>query len=228
MSDVEAQPLPVGYSAYSVNSINVVAFSSTGSQFIFDNGYSTIHLYDIQSRGCRGQIKIEGSVVSSAFSPNNQQIAIGTSEGVIYLWDKRSEEPCAILEGHEDEVNCIAYSPCGQWIVSGSNDHTVGIWHRRLSGEVESWSKAHSIRAFSNYIYKVAWNPVVPMEFVAGTGNGTVQVWRMSVGESGDIAVRMVWGPHLDILCTEGAIFANAKGLDPIYQKLFVQRGTLT
>jgi WD40 repeat protein len=226
MHDAGAQPIPVGDSAYSGDT-SAVTFSSTGSQFVFAHDGNTIHLYDIQSRVCQGQIKLEGVILSSAFSPNDQQIAIGTKEGVIYLWDLQSEEPCAKLEGHKDWVRCIAYSPCGQWITSVSDDKTVGIWHRQLPGGVESWSRAHSIHAFFSYVYNVAWSPVVPMEFVTSTDNGTVQVWRMSVDEGEDIAVKMVWGSHLTSFYAEGAIFANAKGLDPVSQKILVQHGAL-
>jgi WD40 repeat protein len=165
--------------------------------------------------------------LSLALSPNDHQIAIGTTEGKIYLWDLELEKPCAKLEGHKDWVRCIAYSPCGQWITSVSDDKTVGIWRRQLSGGVESWSRAHSINAFFGHVEKVAWNPVVPMEFVTSTLNGTVQVWRMSVDEDSNVTVKMVWSSHIDRLYTEGAIFANAKGLDPIYQKVLVQHSAL-
>jgi WD40 repeat protein len=227
MHDAEAQPLPVGDNADVGKYIyTVVAFSSTGSQFVFTNRDNTIHLYDIPSRESQGRIKFIG-INMLAFSPNDQQIAIGTKKGVIYLWDLQSEEPCAKLVGKKDWVQCIAYSPCGQWIASGSDDKTVGIWHRQLSGGVESWSRAHSIHAFSSYVYKVVWSPVVPMEFVTGTLSGTVQVWRMSVDEGEDISVKMVWGSHLTSFCAEGAKFANAKGLDPVSQKILVQYGAL-
>jgi WD40 repeat protein len=227
MHDVEAQPLPVGDSADSDGYVSgAVAFSSTGSQFVFINGDNTIHLYDIPSRESRGRIKLIG-ITMLAFSPNDQQIAIGTKGGMIYLWDFQSGTPCAKLEGHEYGVNCIAYSPCGQWIISGSNDHTVGIWRRQLSGGVESWSRAHSIRAFFNSVMEVAWNPVVPMEFVTSTLNGTVQVWRMSANEGSSDTVKLVWGSHITSFCAEGAIFAKAIGLDPIHQKLLVQRNAL-
>jgi WD40 repeat protein len=224
--DVESQPLLVGHGICTEVDFDtvVVAFSSTESQFIFNKNDSATRLYDIQSKEYRDAIDLGEGTFSLTFSPNDHQIAIGTSKGMIYLWDKQSEEPCTKLEGHEREVNCIAYSPCGQWIASGSGDQTVAIWHRRLSGEVESWSRAHSIHGFFNAVLRVAWNPVVPMEFATGTKNGTVQVWRMSIDGGGDITIKMVWSSRLDGFYTEGAIFANAKGLNPINQKLLVQR----
>ena len=34
-----------------------------------------------------------------------------------------------ILEGHEDNINSVAYSPDGKFIASGSVDNTVRIWN---------------------------------------------------------------------------------------------------
>ena len=34
----------------------------------------------------------------------------------------------ATLEGHEEEVNSVAYSPDGETLVSGSNDKTIRFW----------------------------------------------------------------------------------------------------
>ncbi|KAF9123954.1 hypothetical protein BGW39_008581, partial [Mortierella sp. 14UC] len=152
-----------------------VAFSSTGGQFAISDLRDSLYHFDTQSRECLSRMKLEGAILSLAYSSNGQQIAIGTKEGRIYLWDLQLEEPSAILEGHEDYVRCIAYSPCGQWIASGSDDKTVGIWYRRLSDEVESWSRVHSICAFFGWVGNVAWNPVVPMELVTGCVDGSVQ-----------------------------------------------------
>jgi WD40 repeat protein len=227
---VKPQPFSADDGSYGYDGIyvNSVVFSSTESQLLFGNG-NTVYLYDFQSRECQGEIGFEESngITSLAFSPNDQQIAIGAEGGVIYLWDKQSEQPSATLEGHQEDVHCIAYSPCGQWITSGSSDCTVGIWHRQLSGEVQSWSRVHSMHVFLDDVYKVAWHPVVPMEFVTGARDGTVQVWRMSVDEGSNVTVKMVWSSHIDRLYTEGAIFAKAIGLDPIHQKLLVQRNAL-
>jgi WD40 repeat protein len=164
------------------------------------------------------------------YSPSDHQIAFGTKGGNVYLWDLQSKEPCADLGGHNSWVQCIAYSPCGEWIASGSDDNTVGIWHRQLSGEVESWSRVHSICAFFDSVRDVAWNPVValaPMEFVTGTWEGSVQMWRISIDDGGDVVVKMVWGSGLGTLCAERVKFTNTVGLDQIYQKLLVQRGAL-
>lgn len=39
-----------------------------------------------------------------------------------------------ILQGHEDAVSCLAWSPKHQVIISGSWDCTVKVWHGYTSG----------------------------------------------------------------------------------------------
>jgi WD40 repeat protein len=229
LHDEESQPLPVDISVDKWRSIIAIAFSSTGSHFAIGNGNDTLFLYDTQSRKRQNRVELDGSISTFAFSPNDQQIAIGMLNGDIYLWDLQSKDPCSKLKGHKHcmgQVNCIAYSPCGEWIASGSDDKTTAIWRCKKLGEEEGWSRAYSICGFYS-VQEVAWNPIVPMELVTCTENGSVQVWRISIDEIENIAVKMVWGPHLGILCTESAIFANTIGLSPICQRLLAQRGAL-
>jgi hypothetical protein len=85
----------------------------------------------------------------------------------------------------------------------------------------------HSINAFLVFVVDVAWNPIVLAEFVTSCSDGSVQVWRISVDESGSVVSQMVWGPNLGLLYTMGASFTNAVGVGLIYQKLLVQREAL-
>jgi WD40 repeat protein len=224
---VESQHLPVNVNEQFEGYFVQVAFSSTGSHFAISNGNRTVYLYDIQSRECQSRIELEEYIWSLTFSPNDQQIAIGTEEGGFYLWDKQSEAPCSKLEGHTGPVLCLVFSPCVQWIASGSKDRTVGVWRCRKLGEVESWSRVHSISVLFDDVFNVAWNPVVPMELVTGTVGGSVQMWRMSIDKDEDITDKMIWYQQFGEFCAAGAIFMKVEGLSPVYQKLLVQRGAL-
>src|SRR5262249_57148202 len=55
-------------------------------------------------------------------------LAAGTYEGDITLWDVTLQQCTAVLQGHDDIVTALAYSPDGRWLASGSNDRTIRLW----------------------------------------------------------------------------------------------------
>ncbi|OAQ32611.1 WD40 repeat-like protein [Linnemannia elongata AG-77] len=241
--------------AYSHDGLSIISYhgntvqrweSSTGSSKYIPLP-SALHVYSIAlspnghwfASGCNdGNIRLKNvradvvefilfgyndhRVHSIDYSPDGQRLVLGTNTSSILIWDLQSEKPNIKLEGHTNTMYSVAYSPCGKWILSGSRDKTARLW----SGEVDSWSCVAVVSGFSEPVTSVAWNPVVPMEFVTGSDDGSVRVWRISSAEAGGISVCMHWGSHIGQLCAVDLIFMGAIGLSPIYRKLLVQRGS--
>ncbi|KAG9069564.1 hypothetical protein KI688_010468 [Linnemannia hyalina] len=153
------------------------------------------------------------------YSSDDQRLVLGTDASSVILWDLQSDEPDVKLEGHTDAVDCVAYSPCGKCILSGSRDKT--------SGEVDSWSCVAVVSRCLEVVTNVAWNPVVPLEFVTVSADGSVRVWRISGTEAEDVSIHMHWGSHISQLCATDLTFKGAVGLSPIYCKLLAQRGAI-
>jgi hypothetical protein len=70
-------------------------------------------------------------VPAVALSADGQRVAIGSSDGLVRLWERGAEQPFAILAGHVGEVRGVAFSRDGRLVVSGSFDGTVKIWDTR-------------------------------------------------------------------------------------------------
>lgn len=69
------------------------------------------------------------TVWSIAFSPGGDQVAAGTLDGVITLYDTESgEQDGAPLTGHIDAVQGIAFQPHGHLLASSGWDNTVRMW----------------------------------------------------------------------------------------------------
>eukprot|EP00878_Enallax_costatus_P018481 GHUV01019456.1.p1 GENE.GHUV01019456.1~~GHUV01019456.1.p1 ORF type:complete len:369 (+),score=74.08 GHUV01019456.1:1185-2291(+) len=80
---------------------------------------------------------------SIAWSPQGGQLIAGTNDNSVYVYDIESKRCLARLEGHQDDVNAVAYlhgdtnsgSDSGgsdpNIIVSGSDDHMVRVWDLR-------------------------------------------------------------------------------------------------
>ena len=72
-----------------------------------------------------------------AFSPPNNQIASGSSDETIRLWDAATNTKAQVLAGHKGRVQSLAYSPDGSTLASASFDGTVKIWGLYPSNRTE-------------------------------------------------------------------------------------------
>ncbi|KAF9119176.1 hypothetical protein BGW39_000495, partial [Mortierella sp. 14UC] len=207
--------------------ISCLAFSTTGDRLAVCSWNSIVWIFDSQSGGLVTSKELNQPINVMSFSPNDQQLATGTSKSWIHLWNLQSEKPAIELRGHTESILCIAYSPCGQWIVSSSHDKTVRLWSQQQPpGESESWSCVHTVNDFFNWVSTMAWSPTVPMEFVTGCEDQSVRVWRVST-DGEDVAVKMLWGTNLGVLHTGGSVLKGTTGLSLISRHLLIQRGAI-
>ncbi|KAG9070334.1 hypothetical protein KI688_009671 [Linnemannia hyalina] len=223
------QCILVGASGGYDNEINDMKFSPTGHELAVCSGDEKVRLFDPQTRELLMCKLMRWPIWSLDYSPNSQQLALGTRNSVA-LWDRRSNEPSLELfpdassEGPISRSVTVAYSPCGQFLASSTEDHIVHLWHRHsIQGNIESWSCVVTLRVFSEPVVSLSWNPVVPTEFITASMDGSVRVWRVS-SDDGVVVVKMLWGTNLRRLCCEGVVLKGATGLSPIYRKLLAQR----
>jgi WD40 repeat protein len=69
-----------------------------------------------------------------AFSPDGAILAAvgsggkGNAQGLIELWDAATGKKIVAEVGHEQVVNCVAFSPDGKALVTGSSDGVLNLW----------------------------------------------------------------------------------------------------
>ena len=68
----------------------------------------------------------KGSATAIALSPDNAQLAVATDIGV-WLYNVQTGTEIALLTGHTERVNSVAYSPDGKTLASGSG-REIRLW----------------------------------------------------------------------------------------------------
>jgi WD40 repeat protein len=85
-----------------------------------------ISLWDLNER-CE-VATFDGGTLALAMHSTGRWLASASLVRSICIWDLDIGELSAELLGHEDTVNCVAYSPDGQWLASGSDDRSIRLW----------------------------------------------------------------------------------------------------
>ncbi len=66
-------------------------------------------------------------ITTFKFNPNNKQIATGSENNVVVIWDTLSGKKLFEFQ-HESKITDLEYSPDGSVLVSASNDATIRFW----------------------------------------------------------------------------------------------------
>jgi WD40 repeat protein len=140
-------------------------------------------LWDLETGGLASTITAHSSGWCwVAFSPNGANLA--TASGYYHAWDKdkgdknakvwdvRTGDQVSTLTGHTAQVNCIAFSPDGQYVATGSWDNTVKLWNANTSRVL--WTQG----GHDYGVHSLAFSPDGRL-LVTGDGRGTVRIWNV-------------------------------------------------
>jgi WD40 repeat protein/serine/threonine protein kinase len=113
----------------------------------------------------------------AAFSPDGRLFACGAGS-TVKIWDLTTGAPIRTLEGHEDLVYSVAFSPKGDRLLSVSWDLTVKVWDLAAGG-----AERFSVRGHASAAWAVEFSPDGSLLAVAGgVADPTVKVHDARTG----------------------------------------------
>ena len=77
---------------------------------------------------CADSSPLKYRVTSVAFSPNGKQVASGSADKSVKLWNIEKGTCESTMTRHSGSVSSVVFSADGQWVVSGSMDKTIRLW----------------------------------------------------------------------------------------------------
>ncbi|KAJ6065290.1 G-protein beta WD- 40 repeats containing protein [Penicillium canescens] len=110
-----------------------------------------------------------------AFSPDGKQIASGSFDKSIKLWDTVTGDPLKTL-GHSRSVNTVAFSPDSKYIASGSDDKAILLWDTVTS---DLWK---TLEGHLDSVSTVAFSPD-GKQIASGSLDQTIKLWDTITGD---------------------------------------------
>ncbi|KAI8815386.1 quinon protein alcohol dehydrogenase-like superfamily [Cladochytrium replicatum] len=116
------------------------------------------------------------AILSVSFSPDGAQLASGSGDTTVRIWDLNTETPQHTLKGHTHWVQIVAWSPNCKFLVSGSMDDTIRLWDPKSGKAIGGPLKGHS-----KCITSIAWEPMhlnrECNRFATASKDCTVKIW---------------------------------------------------
>ena len=111
--------------------------------------------------------------MSVCYRPDGQQLASGSEDNTVGLWDPSSKQLLAQLKGHSGGVRSVCYRPDGQQLASGSSDTTVGLW------DPSSKQLLAQLKGHSGLVFSVCYRPD-GQQLASASLDNTVGLWDPS------------------------------------------------
>ncbi|MEO8754359.1 MAG: hypothetical protein ABI624_16945 [Casimicrobiaceae bacterium] len=160
---------------------DVLAIASDGRMLASGDAYGKVTLWDTATGDALREIRVPSAVLSAAFSPDAEVLAIGLAKALgrptdtVWLWDMRTN---ALLRsfGRRD-ATALAWSPDNLRIAAGHDDGTV------LVAEPFGQGEPRQVRGSFAAVTALDFHPSGPFLISAHTDK-RVQLWKVSAGEA--------------------------------------------
>ena len=114
-------------------------------------------------------------VSSLVFSPDGQNVLIGSEDGIARLWDVQTGRQIRRFDGHTWPVLSVAFSPDGRQALTGSGDWIARLW------DVQTGKELRRFEGHTGSVYAVAFSPD-GRQVQTGSKDHTARLWDVQTG----------------------------------------------
>ena len=138
-------------------------------------GWEWYRLWNVANQA-RQTLRGHSSEVSSvAFSPSGKQVASGSYDQTVRIWDVETGTQITTLKGHQEAVWPVAFSPDGKRLASGSYDKTIKIW------DTESGTEIKTLGGHQDAVMSIVFSPD-GRQIISGSFDKMIKVWDVASG----------------------------------------------
>lgn len=120
-----------------------------------------------------------GRANMAVFSPPNGEQVLTVSGANAQIWDSKTGNKLAVLEGHTDTILSVSFSPTGEQILTAGEegDSTARIWNSKTGEELKI------LKGHTHGITHAYFSPKGEEIFTQSFMDGTARTWDSKTGE---------------------------------------------
>lgn len=103
---------------------------------------------------------------------SENQIASGSQDNTVKVWDMKSKQLTHVFNGHSDFVTCLILIDVNRFI-SGSRDRTIKLWDSRSKQNLVNFDQAHSDAVTCLAL-------VNNNQFASGSEDRKIKMWKLN------------------------------------------------
>lgn len=162
-------------------------WSVDGKRIVSGGDDGTVKVWDSQTGDCLQTLSghtqgvwclswAKSSPVSDCATTPLPLLASGSEDHTIRLWDLRTGQCLHILQGHDNGVLRLVWSPDGLTLASSSDDATIRFWNSQ-TGQCIRILQGHQ-----NPVWAIDWSQTQPI-LASGSVDHTLRLWNVQQGD---------------------------------------------